>query len=85
MGAGGEDILFSQAAGDTLGISVECKSRESMAVYAFYAQAIDNCPEDRQPVVVVKQNSSKPLVVIDAEYFIQLLKEHRDETQCEVS
>lgn len=78
MGAGGEDILFSQSAGDTLGISIECKSRESMAVYAFYAQAIDNCPEDRQPVVVVKQNSSKPLVVIDAEYFIQLLKEQHE-------
>ena len=78
MGAGGEDILFSKQAGDTLGISVECKSRESMAVYAFYSQAEDNCPEGRQPVVVVKQNSSKPLVVIDAEYFIQLLKEQRE-------
>jgi len=39
MGAGGEDILFSQEEGDTLGISVECKSRSSIAVYAFYSQA----------------------------------------------
>jgi hypothetical protein len=78
MGAGGEDILFSQKAGDTLGISVECKSRNSIAVYAFYSQALDNCPEDREPVLVVKQNHSKPLVVIDAEYFIQLLKEQHE-------
>jgi hypothetical protein len=78
MGAGGEDILFSQKAGDTLGISVECKSRNSIAVYAFYSQASDNCPEDREPVLVVKQNHSKPLVVIDAEYFIQLLKEQHE-------
>ena len=78
MGAGGEDILFSQEAGDTLGISVECKSRSSIAVYAFYSQAADNCPEDREPVVVIKQNYSKPLVVIDAEYFIQLLKEQHE-------
>ena len=74
MGAGGEDILFSKQAGDELGISVECKSRESMAVYAFYAQAADNCPEGRQPVVIVKQNNSTPLAVIDAEYFVTLLK-----------
>jgi len=78
MGAGGEDILFSQKAGDTLGISVECESRNSIAVYAFYSQASDNCPEDREPVLVVKQNHSKPLVVIDAEYFIQLLKEQHE-------
>ena len=78
MGAAGEDIQFSQDAGDKLGISVECKSRESIAVYGFYSQAADNCPEDREPVVVIKQNRSKPLVVIDAEYFIQLLKEQHE-------
>ena len=74
MGASGEDILFSQAAGDKLGISVECKSRSTIGVYSFYSQAADNTPEGRQPVVVIKQNHSKPLVVIDAQYFIQLLK-----------
>jgi len=74
MGAGGEDIQFSKAVGDKLGISVECKSRSSIGVYAFYSQAADNCPDDREPVVVIKQNYSKPLVVIDAQYFIQLLK-----------
>jgi len=74
MGAGGEDIQFSQVVGDKLGISVECKSRSSIGVYAFYSQAADNCPDDREPVVVIKQNYSKPLVVIDAQYFIQLLK-----------
>lgn len=74
MGAGGEDILFSQKAGDMLGISVECKSRSSIAVYAYYSQAADNCPENREPVVVIKQNHSKPLAVIDAEYFVGLLK-----------
>jgi len=74
MGASGEDILFSQAAGDKLGISVECKARSTIGVYSFYSQAADNTPDDREPVVVIKQNYSKPLVVIDAQYFIQLLK-----------
>jgi hypothetical protein len=74
MGAGGEDILFSQEVGDQLNISIECKSRESIAVYAFYSQAADNCPEGREPVVIIKQNHSKPLAVIDAEYYVKLLK-----------
>ena len=74
MGAGGEDIQFSQAVGDKLGISVECKSRSSIGVYAFYSQAVDNCPDDREPVLVIKQNHSKPLVVVDAVYFIDLLE-----------
>ncbi len=74
MGAGGEDIQFSQEVGDQLSISIECKSRESIAVYAFYSQAADNCPEGREPVVIVKQNHSKPLAVIDAKYYVKLLK-----------
>jgi len=77
MGAGGEDILFSKSAGDQLGISIECKSRDSIAVYNFYAQAKDNCPEDRQPVVIIKQNHSQPLAVIDAVYFIDLLERNK--------
>ena len=74
MGAGGEDILFSQEAGDRLGISIECKSRSSVGVYAVYSQAADNTPEGREPVLVVKQNHSKPLAVIDAEYYFSLLE-----------
>jgi hypothetical protein len=74
MGAGGEDILFSQSAGDKLKISVECKSRDSIAVYNYYYQAWDNCPQGREPVLVIKQNKSDPLVVIDAVYYLQLLE-----------
>jgi len=74
MGASGEDILFSQEAGDKLGISIECKSRNSIGVYAFYSQAADNTPDDREPVLVIKQNYSKPLAVIDAEYYFSLLE-----------
>ena len=74
MGAGGEDVLFSNKAGDMLKISVECKSRQRVAVYTYYDQAIDNCPEGREPVVVIKQNSSKPLVVVDAEHYLNILE-----------
>lgn len=81
MGASGEDIQFSKAAGDQLGISVECKSRETMAVYSFYSQAKDNCPAEREPVVVIKQNKSAPLVVVDAVYYLLLLEKAREQIQ----
>jgi len=74
MGAQGEDILFSKAASERLRISIECKSRDRVAVYGFYDQARENTPASREPVVVIKQNRRCPLVVIDAEYFFKLLK-----------
>lgn len=74
MGAGGEDILFSPVAARRVGLSVECKSRDRIAVYSFYEQAKTNTPAEREAVVVIKQNRSSPLVVVDAEYFFELLK-----------
>jgi hypothetical protein len=74
MGAQGEDIQFSKAAAERLRISIECKSRDRVAVYGFYDQARENTPAAREPVVVIKQNRRCPLVVIDAEYFFKLLK-----------
>ena len=74
MGAGGEDILFSPVAARRLGISVECKSRDRIAVYGYYEQAQENCPPSREAVVVIKQNRAKPLVVVDAEYYFNLLE-----------
>ena len=74
MGAGGEDILFSPVAARRMGISVECKSRDRIAVYGYYEQAQENCPPSREAVVVIKQNRAKPLVVVDAEYYFNLLE-----------
>ena len=74
MGQQGEDIQFSKAVGQRLGISIECKSRDRIAVYGYFDQARANTPEAREPVVVIKQNRRCPLVVVDAEYFFKLLK-----------
>lgn len=73
MGASGADILFSQAAVDLLNINVECKSRASIAVYEMYKQA-ELESKGTAPVLIIKQNHSKPLAVVDAEYFLELLK-----------
>jgi hypothetical protein len=71
MGAPGEDILFSPAARKSFPFSIECKSRTKLAVQDFYEQAKVNCPKGSEPLVVLKQNAKRPLVLVDAEYFFE--------------
>tara|TARA_B100001063_G_C16642612_1_gene491623 strand:+ start:75 stop:413 length:339 start_codon:yes stop_codon:yes gene_type:complete len=73
MGAGGEDIQLSPAARRLFGFSVECKSVEKLNVWAAYEQASANSG-DHEPLLVMKKNRKKPLVVLDAETFIQIIK-----------
>lgn len=69
MGAGGEDVQLSPAARKVYPFNIECKSRAKMAVYQDYQQAMTH--GKHEPVVVIKQNQCKPLVVVDAEYFFR--------------
>lgn len=73
MGAGGEDLQLSPAARKALGISVECKARNSFAVYKDYEQATANCPSRAEPVVIIKQDRKNPLAIVDAGFFLDLL------------
>jgi hypothetical protein len=43
----------------------------SSLIWDAYEQAAANCG-DYEPIVVMKKNGKKPLVVVDAEYYIQL-------------
>ena len=72
MGCGGEDIQLSPAARKKFGYSVECKNTESLNVWKAYEQAQANCG-DYEPLLVMKKNRKKPLIVIDAEAFFKLL------------
>ena len=72
MGASGEDIQLSPAARRLLPISVECKSYAKVGVYKWYDQAISNCPAGSEPVLVVKMDRKKPLVVVDADHYFKL-------------
>ena len=69
MGAGGEDLIMARAARQKFPYSVECKNQEKLNVWDAYAQAEANSG-DHQPIVFIKKNGKKPLVVLDAEYFI---------------
>ena len=73
MGAGGEDVQLSPAARKLFKFSVECKNTEKLNVWAAYEQACSNCGNN-EPLLIMKKNRKKPLVVMDAEKFIQLIK-----------
>lgn len=72
MGVTGEDVQLSQPAKNLLGIQIECKNRAKIAVFQDYAQAVTHGLQE--PVVVLKQNRTKPLVLIDLDYYMKLLK-----------
>ncbi|MFT4517181.1 MAG: hypothetical protein ACI93D_000761 [Gammaproteobacteria bacterium] len=73
MGSQGEDLIMARAAREKFPLSIECKNQESVNVWKSYEQAAENSGE-YEPVVVIKRNKSKPLVVIDAEYFVSIFK-----------
>ena len=71
MGDSGEDILLSPAARKLFPFSVECKNQEKLNLWEAYSQAESNCG-DYQPIVFLKRNNQKPLVLVDADYFVNL-------------
>ena len=76
MGAAGEDLIMARAAREKFPLSIECKNVEKLNVWEAYEQAKSNAG-DYEPVVIMKKNHKKPLVVIDAEYFIGLFKDEQ--------
>ena len=73
MGAGGEDLIMARAAREKFPYSIECKNQESINIWKSYEQAKENAGE-YEPIVVLKRNNTKPLVLVDADYFVELHK-----------
>ena len=78
MGAGGEDLIMARAARQKFPYSIECKNQEKINIWESYKQA-DTNSKDYEPILVIKRNNHKPLVLVDADYFVNLHKEkHND-------
>jgi len=73
MGAGGEDLIMARDARSKFPFSIECKNQEKLNIWDAYEQACANSG-DYEPIVFIKKNGKKPLVVLDAEYFIRSKK-----------
>ena len=66
-----ESRSMARAAREKFPYSIECKNRESLNVWKSYEQAESNAG-NYEPVLFIKRNKQKPLVVVDAEYFVRL-------------
>ena len=73
MGQGGEDVQLSPAARKLFPYSVECKALKKIGVYKFMEQAQANCPETAEPIAIIKADRQKPLAILDAEHFFNLI------------
>ena len=72
MGQQGADVQLSTAGAAYFPFAVECKSRAKQAIYKDYEQAQEHASETTPyPLVILKQNNSRPLAVVDAEWFIK--------------
>ena len=78
MGSGGEDLIMSKAARQKFPYSIECKNQESLNIWKAWDQANGN-KGLYEPLVVIKKNGVRPLVVLDAENFLDMIKEFNNE------
>jgi len=78
MGSGGEDLIMARAARERFPFSVEAKNQESGNVWKAYEQAQANAKQ-YEALVIMKKNGKKPLAVIDAETFFDMIREINDE------
>jgi len=73
--APGPDIILSKTARKLCPYSWEIKNQEKMkTIYDFYKQSKKNAGK-LEPVVVMKRNSRDPLIVLDFEHFLKLIKD----------
>ena len=78
MGAGGEDLIMARAARAKFPYSIECKNQERMNIWSAWHQANEN-KGMYEPLVVIKKNGVRPLVLLDAENFLDMIKEFNNE------
>tara|TARA_Y100001973_G_scaffold11897_1_gene16316 strand:- start:1079 stop:1348 length:270 start_codon:yes stop_codon:yes gene_type:complete len=73
MGESGIDVKLSKDAQKLFPFSIECKNKETWkGLYDAYDQSISNA--DLEPLVVLKMNNRKPLVVLDFKSFLDIIK-----------
>ncbi len=73
-GQNGSDIRLSKVARKLVGVNFECKNQNKMkTIYNWYKQSSKNSNR-LMPCVVMKMNTRQPLVVIDLDDFMDLIK-----------
>ena len=76
MGESGVDIKLSTKAKELIPYCIECKNKETLkGIYDIMSQANSHRKKDETAIAVIKMNQHEPLVVVNAEHFIYLIKE----------
>ena len=71
MGEKGVDIKLSDKAKKSIPFAIECKNQEKFkGIYKIFNQARSH-NEEYEPLVFIKMNGKKPLVILDAESFMK--------------
>ena len=72
MGQKNTDVYIrNQEIASKFPFDVECKNTETVSLYKDVEQAKSNTKKGNQWLVVHKKNNSKPVVILDAEYFFK--------------
>jgi hypothetical protein len=74
MGQNGTDVRLLGEAQERFPFSVECKNQERWDVLAWIKQAQKNQKEGTDWLLICKKNQTKPVVIMDAMKFFELLK-----------
>lgn len=75
MGQAGVDVRLDREALDLFPWSVECKWQESWAVPAWIEQARKNLIKNTNWLLVIKRSRNKPVVVLEATVFFEILEQ----------
>lgn len=74
MGQTGTDIRLIGKAKDLIPYSIECKNQETWKLQKYIEQAKANQDSKRDWLLVLSKNRFKPIVVMDAEVFFELME-----------
>lgn len=50
---------------------IQCKIRKAVAAYRWLEKTIDECPEDKIPIVVSKEDRGRPFIMMDLDDFLK--------------
>lgn len=76
-GVMGEDLIFSPLARKYIPFTTECKSNARFAIYTPLEQA-ENREKRWPPLLCIKGNHKRPLIVVYAEDFLDVINERKD-------
>lgn len=79
MGQSGTDVRLIGEALRRFPYSVECKNQEAWSIHDWIKQAQANQKDGTDWLLVCKRNRAKPVVVMDAERFFDLLRGFRND------